>query len=285
MGVVKSVTNPTAPCARTDDGPRADAGARADVGTREQLARLIGQEGPITVADLAERLHVTATAIRRHLDNMLAEGLVEARELTGPTRRGRGRPAKAFVLTSTGHVAMPTGYDTLAAQALDFLAENFGHQAVTAFAERRNDELAARLAPTVNAAGDDPALRATALADALCVEGFAASARPMAQGTMAEAVQLCQGHCPVQHVAAAYPELCEAETAMFAKLVGVDVRRLATLAGGDHVCTTHIPVGPPEQRRRPVSSPIHATTSTPGPESSGHAPVPTTTAPTAERQS
>jgi hypothetical protein len=32
---------------------------------------------------------------------------------------------------------------------------------------------------------------------------------------------------------------------MFSRLVGVDVRRLSTLARGGHVCTTHIPTGRP----------------------------------------
>ena len=54
-------------------------------------------------------------------------------------------------------------------------------------------------------------------------------------------VQLCQGHCPVQHVAERYPQLCEAETEVFSRLLGVHVQRLATLAGGAHVCTTHVP--------------------------------------------
>jgi hypothetical protein len=38
---------------------------------------------------------------------------------------------------------------------------------------------------------------------------------------------------------------CDAETEMFSRLVGVDVRRLSTLARGGHVCTTHIPTGRP----------------------------------------
>ena len=54
-------------------------------------------------------------------------------------------------------------------------------------------------------------------------------------------LQLCQGHCPVQHVAAEFPELCEAETDAFSRLLGVHVQRLATLAQGDHVCTTFVP--------------------------------------------
>jgi hypothetical protein len=46
----------------------------------------------------------------------------------------------------------------------------------------------------------------------------------------------------VQHVAAQFPQLCEAETKAFSELLGVHVQRLATLAHGEHVCTTHIPL-------------------------------------------
>ena len=56
-------------------------------------------------------------------------------------------------------------------------------------------------------------------------------------------VQLCQGHCPIQQLAAHFPVFCDVETEVFSRLVGVDVRRLSTLARGGHVCTTHIPTG------------------------------------------
>ena len=53
--------------------------------------------------------------------------------------------------------------------------------------------------------------------------------------------QLCQHHCPVAHVAAEFPQLCEAETRAFERLLGTHVQRLATIARGDAVCTTHVP--------------------------------------------
>ncbi|WP_331715029.1 helix-turn-helix domain-containing protein [Auraticoccus cholistanensis] len=53
--------------------------------------------------------------------------------------------------------------------------------------------------------------------------------------------QLCQHHCPVAHVAERFPELCEVETEAFARVLGVHVQRLATIAHGDGVCTTHVP--------------------------------------------
>lgn len=218
-------------------------------GTRTRVARLVGQDGPITVACLAERLGVTTAAVRRHLDAMLAGGVVETREIAavGAGRRGRGRPARAFVLTEAGHASLSSDYDDLAVQALRFLADEHGRSAVEQFAARRFADLERRVAPAVERAGHDRQARVRALADALNDEGYAASTRPVATGTPQQAVQLCQGHCPVQHAAEEFPELCEAEAGAFSRLLGVDVRRLATLAHGDHVCTTHVPDREPDR--------------------------------------
>ena len=85
-----------------------------------------------------------------------------------------------------------------------------------------------------------PTDRTATLADLLAADGFAASVRPVeAHGVTG--LQLCQGHCPIQHVAAEFPQFCDAETEAFSQLLGVHVQRLATLAAGDHVCTTFVP--------------------------------------------
>ena len=54
----------------------------------------------------------------------------------------------------------------------------------------------------------------------------------------------------MQHVAREFPQLCEAETEAFSRLLGVHVQRLATLAHGEHVCTTHVPTSPQERTTR-----------------------------------
>ncbi len=218
--------------------------------TRDRVLRTISEHGPVTTAVLASDLGLTPTAVRRHLDNLAADGLVEAREAAGP--RGRGRPAKAYVLTDTGHRSLVSDYDHLAGQALRFLAETAGPDAVTAFAERRSADLEDRYADRVGAAGNDLPQRVVALTEALTLDGFAASARPVGHGddaTPLPGIQLCQGHCPVHHVAAEFPQLCEAETEAFSRLLGVHVQRLATLAHGDHVCTTFVPTTAPATER------------------------------------
>src|SRR4051794_20316453 len=150
---------------------------------------------------------------------------------------GAGRPRR-YVATDRGHSLAPSDYDDLATSALRYLRATAGEGAVRAFAEQRVGELERRYRPVLEAAGDDPERRTQALAGALTTDGYAATVRgdaPM------RGRQLCQGHCPVQHVAREFPELCEAETDAFSRLLGVHVQRLATLAHGDHVCTTHVP--------------------------------------------
>jgi predicted ArsR family transcriptional regulator len=210
------------------------------------VARLILELGPSTAATLGSRLGLTPAAIRRHLDNLIAEGLIETRTARTYGNRGRGRPAKVFVITDAGRSAFEHAYDDLATNALRFLAEAAGPDAIAEFARRQLADLERRYAPAV--AQGNLAARVQALAEALSADGYAASAGPapaiggpaMGQGGGAAGEQLCQHHCPVAHVAAEFPQLCEAETEAFGRLLGTPVQRLATIAHGDGICTTHV---------------------------------------------
>jgi predicted ArsR family transcriptional regulator len=194
--------------------------------TRDRVRSLLLELGPSTAATLADRTGLTVAAVRRHLDALVAEGTVTTRT---PWLREvkRGRPARLYALTEAGHAAGPSAYDDLAASALRFMAP----EQVEAFAAARAADLEERYAE-VREAPDRPA----ALAEALAADGYAATTGPLGTG-----VQLCQHHCPVQHVAAEFPQLCEAETAALGRLLDVHVQRLATIAHGDGVCTTFIP--------------------------------------------
>lgn len=200
------------------------------------MARLILENGPTTAADLSEHLGLTPAAVRRHLDALLAEGMIEVREARPPGRRGRGRPARLFALTDAGRMASYHAYDDLAASALRFLAETVGEEAIARFARRQIGDLESRYRPVVRDAPPDR--RAGALAEALSADGYAATAAAAPEPAGGE--QLCQHHCPVAHVAAEFPQLCEAETEAFARLLDTPVQRLATIAHGDGVCTTHV---------------------------------------------
>lgn len=216
-----------------------DLASPSESRTRSRVLHMVSAEGPITAAELGRHLDLTPAAVRRHLDALVEQGAVVEHEPSG-VRRGRGRPARAYVISEGGHLALEADYDSLAVEVLRYLSDHAGPQAVADFARSRVAALEERYAAQLGAAGSDPSARAETLVDLLTRDGFAASARPVHAGPLA-GVQLCQGHCPVQHAAAQFPAFCEAETDAFSRLLGVHVQRLATLAGGDHVCTTFIP--------------------------------------------
>jgi predicted ArsR family transcriptional regulator len=197
--------------------------ATEELRTREVVARAILEGGPATAADLAVRLKITAAGVRRHLDSLVEEGVLEAREphIRSVASRGRGRPAKVFVMTDGGREQFEHSYDDLAVMAIRFMSNSFGDEAISNFAKYRADDLQRRSNEKTVKEGKD---------------GYAASVHRQKLGH-----ELCQHHCPIAHVAAEYPQICDAETEAFAKVLGTHVQRLATIAHGDGVCTTFVP--------------------------------------------
>ena len=207
-------------------------------GAHARVARTLLESGPQTASALCLKLHLTGTAIRRHLDTLVDAGYAEAHDRApfGPTKpRGRGRPARIYSLTSSGRDAFDQAYDDLAIAALRHMADTGGEAQVAAFAQKRAGDMERRYAVEV-AQAQGPADKAQALADALDRDGFAAGTQQAGE----VGIQVCQHHCPVAHVAQEFPQLCDAETEAFARLLGTHVTRLATLSHGDGVCTTHV---------------------------------------------
>lgn len=216
--------------------PTGDRQRAAEGRTRAAVVDLLLADGPLTTADLAVHLGISPAAVRRHLDQLMAEGAVSYREAPALGQRGRGRPARSYLLTDSGRSRLPHAYDQLAVQALDYLNEAIGPQAVGEFARRRAEAVIAPYRVEL-ADAPDVAARAQILAKALTGSGFSASLHQVRVGQ-----QLCQHHCPVGHVATKYPQLCEEEMAVFTRELGTYAQRLATIANGDAVCTTFIPL-------------------------------------------
>ena len=206
----------------------------ADLPTRRRVVDLILHEGPQTAKQLAERLYLTPAAVRRHLTVLLGNGTLVSREQRVFGARGRGRPSKVFALTDTGRSEFRQAYDDLAIAALKRLAAAGGPGAIREIAEDRVACIEQRFRAGRETAPERPAI--DLLIDALDADGYAPSVRPLHGGD-----QLLQHHCPVAHVAAEFPQLCEIETQLFSKLLGRHVQRLATIAHGDGVCTTNVP--------------------------------------------
>ena len=212
------------------DATRTRTSEPAITGGAVRVARVLLQDGPMTAPALAEALGLSTQAVRRQLDQLAEDGMVGSGERPPfgppPTRR-RGRPPRVYFLTEAGRDLFAKAYDDLAAQALRFMADSGGQERVSAFAQHRAQSFEQRYA------GSD----LEELAQRMTADGYAAAA---VHGAAGEPGQLCQHHCPVGHVAAEFPQLCDAETEAIGRILGTHVIRLATIAHGDGVCTTAV---------------------------------------------
>ena len=203
-----------------------------ELSTRNSVARSVLENGPSTAVAIGERLGLTPAGVRRHLDLLIDDGILEAREPRSALLRGRGRPSKVFVMTDDGREKFEHSYDDLAVAALRFITAQSGSHLVSLFSKFRADEMGRKAEPLLAKSNN----RSEALAEFLTQEGYATNVQKRELGE-----ELCQHHCPIAHVAAEFPQLCEAETALFSTMLGTHVQRLATIAHGDGVCTTFIP--------------------------------------------
>ena len=220
--------------------------------TRDQVVRSILEFGPATAVDLADKLSITAAGVRRHLDSLIAEGVLSAREpYQSKVLRGRGRPSKVFVMTDKGREKFEHSYDDLAVAALKFMASKNGSHLVNEFAKTRANEFE-RKGEQIQSSGKSVSEKSKALAKLLTKEGYAATTDKMGSGE-----EICQHHCPIAHVASEFPQLCEAETAAFSAILGTHVQRLATIAHGDGVCTTFIPSNNPKKSTVKIKEGAH----------------------------
>lgn len=210
-----------------------------ETGTRDRIRSIVITDGPIDAGTLATRLSLTPAGVRRHLVALVSAGEIAERPAPSGVQRGRGRPAREYIATTAAQGHFADASHEVATEALEFIARALGRDGVAQFADDRFADLEATYRPIVDAAGPDVAARTQALAQALSEDGYAASTRKP-PGAL-PVIQLCQGHCPLHSVAREFPELCDAETRLIARLLGVHVQRLATIAGGGHACTTAIP--------------------------------------------
>ncbi|MGZ8749356.1 MAG: helix-turn-helix transcriptional regulator, partial [Pseudonocardia sp.] len=120
---------------RRGPGAAVNAGAGAEAGhpegrTRTAVARLLMEQGPCTAAAVAAELELSAPAVRRHLDALIETGEAQVRDAAHRGPRGRGRPARHYLLTDAGRARFGHGYDDLAVSALRYLAAHAGEQAL-----------------------------------------------------------------------------------------------------------------------------------------------------------
>jgi DeoR family suf operon transcriptional repressor len=197
---------------------------------------------PLTAKELAEKLGVSANAIRHHLKELEAEALVTY----GREQRGVGAPTFAYRLSPPGEALFPKRYEQTLTGLLDRVVEKQGREAAVSMFEGLYADLERRLQAELQ--GVAPERRLEAVARALNDAGYMAESDSGAGG-----FRLAEHNCAIRAVAERYPEVCAAEARFLQAVLAATVERTAHIVSGCNACeysitfgATHAAVAPGE---------------------------------------
>lgn len=197
--------------------------------TRRKLLDLLKMNGDCTVAELASRLGLTAMAVRKHIQTLERDGLVQSYQV----RQAMGRPLRRYVLHDRADDLFPKNYPQLALELLNELEDRSGGATmIESLFQGRRDKLAQRHGARM--------ARLTALAGRVAELGAIQSAA----GYMTEweadgegGYRLYEYNCPIAQIARQHRQACECEQQLFEQLLGAEVERTECLADGQRRCT------------------------------------------------
>jgi predicted ArsR family transcriptional regulator len=208
----------------------------------EARARIVDllRSAPASAGDLARSMGISVAAVRRHLAGLERDGLISSEIVR---REGRGRPGARFALSERGRALYPDRSAEFANELLEELENEYGRAALLAFLRRRQVRHAERYGAALEGL-DDLEQRAERLAQLLSEDGFLAKSETVTAPDGATVLHLAQGHCAISSVAAAHPEICAFEAALFRDLLGAKLSRRQTIAGGAGACVCTVqPIG------------------------------------------
>jgi predicted ArsR family transcriptional regulator len=206
---------------------------RAPGTSRRALLDELKRRGPLTAAELAADLGVTATAVRLHLDDLEEDALVVAQT---HHEGGAGRPARRWSLTERARTLFPDHHGELTVQLLDAMRSTLGDEGVEqVLAVRERQQRAA-------------------YGEALPARGLGAKVKSLAamrsdEGYMAEAVEepdgswlLVEHNCPICEAASTCQGLCRSELDTFQAVLGdgAEVEREEHLLSGGQRCVYRV---------------------------------------------
>ncbi|CAG7625914.1 hypothetical protein PAESOLCIP111_02776 [Paenibacillus solanacearum] len=201
-----------------------------DVSTRKVILNMLKTRGALSVNDMSKQLGITEMAVRRHLNTLERDSLIDSKLV----RQAMGRPTHMYFLTVAADELFPKKYHHLTLDLLEELQAVAGDEKVELLFERRKDKLISRYEERM--AGKSLDERVQELADIQNANGYMVELEKTEAGNYV----LNEYNCPIAQVANQYNQACSCELSMFQSLLGTEVERTECLAKGDGKCTYKI---------------------------------------------
>ncbi|GIP33784.1 metalloregulator ArsR/SmtB family transcription factor [Paenibacillus sp. J2TS4] len=195
--------------------------------TRRMLLTMMKTNGPLSVSEMAKQLGITEMAVRRHLNTLERDGLVETRL----SRQAMGRPTHLYSLTESADDLFPKNYHQLTLDLLHELGVEDGEEKIGRLFQLRKEKLLDKY--RVQMEGKSLTERVALLADIQNANGYMVEWESGEEGGFV----FKEFNCPISQVARQYNEACQCELALFKELLGASVERTECMTKGGRKCT------------------------------------------------
>jgi len=201
--------------------------------TKQDILNYLLKQGQSTAQELADRLQVSSQAIRRHLKDLEAEGLI----LHQTVQNRLGRPNHVFALSREGRAQFPERYDEFAVSLLDTIAETVGQDQMGSILRKQWERKAAEYCEQIGSGSLKE--RLGKLVEIRRAEGYMTEFHPVQvpDHHPSERFILTEYNCAISHIAETFPSVCGHELEMFAAaLPDCWVERTHWIVNGEHRC-------------------------------------------------
>jgi predicted ArsR family transcriptional regulator len=188
---------------------------------------LIRRSGPITVAEMAAGLGVTATAVRNRLARLIGSGLVERRVAHG----GRGRPRHAYEVSVEAQKRLGQNYADLAVVLWEELMSTVEDRKLRRLLFARVTD---RLAEMYRCQVSDQEWEGRLVQLTSLLHERGVEAEVTSDGSAFPVLR--QHSCPYYELAEADRAICALERKMFEKVLGRSLRLSQCRLDGDRSC-------------------------------------------------
>jgi len=192
-------------------------------GTRERILEFVVEQREVRVEDLADSLEITPAAVRRHLDHLRADGLLDARAV----KQATGRPYYAYFATEKATQSVPPAYADLLERMLRGLGEQ--DDAIAAVMTSVAESLASKHRHEVSGLSQEEL--AAQVTTSLRSEGILETWR-----TEEDGIHLVNGRCPYHKAAEISTLPCESDRKAIELLLGQEVEQLNRIVDGAPCC-------------------------------------------------
>jgi predicted ArsR family transcriptional regulator len=202
--------------------------------TREQILRYVRGRRETTVAQLADSLHLSQQAVRRHLDGLRADGLVDVRQ----ERHGVGRPTLLFYTTERGEELAGRTYLQMLTRMFKHLEKLDASQVSGADGQQVLEQVFSGIASEMAADhigevhGTTLDQRIDEVSKALEREGIVDSWEKLDNGTY----HIVNEECPYLRLAELSDAACKSDRRSIELLIGADVEQTLRIVDGAPAC-------------------------------------------------